>query len=125
MVILPSGVATDLCFIPVRFKPTTSVFKNEECSGVNIVITDRARFQSVVTGIEIAIALHSLFAADWKVDSYARLLVNSDALERLKRGESAEELTRAWSPGLENFRRQRALSTALPMTCVRRCGSSS
>src|SRR5947208_1960610 len=38
-----------------------------------------------------------------KFDSYLRLLVNSDALERLKRGESAEELTRAWPPGLENF----------------------
>src|SRR5438477_4544111 len=107
MVILPSGVATDLCFIPVRFKPTTSVFKNEECSGVNIVITDRARFQSVVTGIEIAIALHSLFAADWKVDSYARLLVNSDALERLKRGESPEQLINSWNNSLTNFRRLR------------------
>jgi len=95
-------------FVPIRFKPTASVFKNEECNGVNFVITDRARFQSVLTGIEIAVALHSLFAADWKVDSYLRLLVNSDALERLKRGESPEELIRSWSPGLENFRRQRA-----------------
>jgi len=39
MVILPSGVAPNLSFIPIRFKPNASVFKNEECSGVNIVIT--------------------------------------------------------------------------------------
>jgi uncharacterized protein YbbC (DUF1343 family)/CubicO group peptidase (beta-lactamase class C family) len=95
-------------FIPIRFKPTTSVFKNEDCAGINIVITDRGRFQSVFTGIEVAVALHSLFPADWKVDSYLRLLVNSDALNRLKRGESAEELTRSWRPALENFQRQRA-----------------
>jgi len=114
MVILPSGVATDLCFIPVRFKPTSSVFKNEECGGVNLVITDRARFQAVLTGIEIAVALHSLFAADWKVDSYLRLLVNSETLERLKRGESADELIRSWSPALENFRRQRARALLYP-----------
>jgi uncharacterized protein YbbC (DUF1343 family)/CubicO group peptidase (beta-lactamase class C family) len=95
-------------FIPIRFKPNTSVFKNEECGGVNIVITDRARFQSVATGIEIAVALHSLYAADWKIDSYLRLLVNADALARLKRGESAEELTRSWATGLETFRKQRA-----------------
>jgi uncharacterized protein YbbC (DUF1343 family) len=101
-------------FVPIRFKPNASVFKNEECGGVNIVITDRARFQSVLTGIEIAVALHSLFAAEWKVDSYLRLLVNSDALERLKRGESAEELIRSWSPGLENFRRQRARALLYP-----------
>jgi len=95
-------------FVPLRFKPNTSVFKNEDCGGVNIVITDRARFQSVLTGIEVAVALHSLYPADWKVDSFLRLLVNSDALERLKRGQSAEELTRSWTPELDNFRRQRA-----------------
>src|SRR5881394_3784780 len=95
-------------FIPIRFKPSTSVFKNEDCGGVNVMITDRARFQSVATGIEIAVALHSLYPADWKVDSYLRLLVNSDALGRLKRGESAEELTRSWTTSLDNFRRQRS-----------------
>jgi uncharacterized protein YbbC (DUF1343 family) len=95
-------------FVPVRFKPDASSFKNEECSGVNIVITDRSRFQSVSTGIEIAVALHSLFPSDWKVDSYLRLLVNSDTLDRLKRGGTAEELIRSWAPGLESFRRQRA-----------------
>lgn len=95
-------------FVPIRFKPTTSVFKNEDCSGINIVITDRARFQSVFTGLEVAVALHSLYPADWKVDSYLRLLVNSDALNRLKQGESADELTRSWRPAIENFQRQRA-----------------
>ncbi len=94
-------------FIPVRFKPNASVFKNEECGGVNVVITDRARFQSVATGIEIAVALHSLYPADWKVDSYSRLLVNAGALERLKRGSSAEELTRSWASVLDGFRRTR------------------
>ncbi|MFN2578235.1 MAG: exo-beta-N-acetylmuramidase NamZ domain-containing protein [Pyrinomonadaceae bacterium] len=101
-------------FVPIRFKPNASVFKNEECAGLNIVITDRSRFQSVLTGIEIAVALHSLYPADWKVDSYLRLLVNSDTLERLKRGESADELLRSWSAPLETFRRQRARALLYP-----------
>jgi len=95
-------------FIPVRFSPRSSVFKNEECGGINLVITNRAQFRSVLTGLEIAVALHSLFPADWKVDSYSRLLVNSDALERLKRGDSAAEIMRSWEPAMENFRRVRA-----------------
>lgn len=94
-------------FVPVSFKPNASVFKNEDCHGVNIVIVDRARFQPLPTGIEIAVALHSLFATDWKVDSYLRLLVNSDALERLKRGETAEEMIRSWNQPLAAFRRIR------------------
>jgi uncharacterized protein YbbC (DUF1343 family)/CubicO group peptidase (beta-lactamase class C family) len=98
-------------FVPVRFTPKSSVFKNEECNGVNLLITDRSQFQSVFTGIEIAVALHRLFPADWKIDSYSRLLVNADALERLKRGDTAEELVRSWEAALKKFRvaRERAL----------------
>lgn len=95
-------------FVPVRFTPRSAVFKNEECSGINLIITDRSQFQSVFTGVEIATALHRLFPADWKVDSYARLLVNADALERLKRGDSTEEIMRSWEAALEKFRVARA-----------------
>lgn len=94
-------------FVPIRFKPTTSMFKSEDCAGINIIITDRARFQSVLTGIEVAVALHSLYPMDWKVDSYLRLLVNSDALERLKRGDSPEQLINSWTASLTAFRRLR------------------
>src|SRR5712692_9274361 len=95
-------------FVPIRFTPKSSVFKNEECSGVNIMITDRSKFQAVLTGVEIAVALHQLFPAEWKIDGYSHLLVNADALARLKRGESVEEIGRLWATSLENFRRTRA-----------------
>ncbi len=95
-------------FVPVRFTPKTSVFKNEDCGGVNVVITDRSKFQAVLTGVEIAVALHQLFPAEWKIDGYSHLLVNADALARLKRGESVEEIARLWATSLENFRRTRA-----------------
>jgi len=95
-------------FVPVRFTPASSVFKGEECGGVNVVIAERARFRPVRNGLEIAVALHKLYPAQWKVDNYARLLVNSDALERLKRGDSASDIARSWSERLEEFRKARA-----------------
>jgi uncharacterized protein YbbC (DUF1343 family)/CubicO group peptidase (beta-lactamase class C family) len=95
-------------FVPLRFTPKTSVFKNEECRGVNIIVTDRTRLQSVTMGIEIAVALHQLYPAEWKVDSYLRLLANADTLERLKRGDPAEAIVRSWAASLEQFRRARA-----------------
>src|SRR6266496_2043675 len=64
-------------FIAIRFKPNASVFKDEDCSGVNVVITDRATFQPVSAGIEIAFALHQLFPLQWRIDNYSRLLVNA------------------------------------------------
>ena len=95
-------------FVPVRFLPTTSVFKGEECSGINIVVADRAQFRAVQAGLEIAVALRKLFPTDWKVESYLRLLANADTLERLKRGESADEIARSWQPKLDEFKRARA-----------------
>ena len=94
-------------FVPVRFTPTTSVFKGEECSGINIIITDRDRFRPVTSGLEVAVALRKLYPSQWKIDSYLRLLANADALERLKRGDSAGDIVRSWSDSLAAFRKAR------------------
>ncbi|HEV8188836.1 MAG TPA: exo-beta-N-acetylmuramidase NamZ domain-containing protein [Pyrinomonadaceae bacterium] len=95
-------------FVPLRFTPNASVFKDQQCGGVNIIITDRALFRPLVTGIEMALALRKLYPNDWQVDKYLRLLVNSDTLERVKRGESAKEIVDSWNAGLQEFRRARA-----------------
>lgn len=95
-------------FVPVRFTPTTATHKDQECGGVNIVVTDRTRLQSVALGIELAAALRQLYPSDWKVDGFLRLLANSDAFERLKRGDSADSIIRSWSNSLEQFRTARA-----------------
>ncbi len=95
-------------FVPVRFKPNASVFKDEECGGINIVITDRAQYQPVRTGIEIAVALRRLYPAEWQVDKYVRLLANADALARVQRGDAPEEIVRSWQTALDEFRRVRA-----------------
>ena len=95
-------------FVSLRFKPNASVFKNEDCGGFNIVITDRSAFRPLLTGIEIASALRQLYPMDWKIDSYLRLLVNANTLERLKRGDSPRDIVTSWNSGLEEFWRARA-----------------
>ncbi len=44
-------------FVPVKFKPNASVYKDQDVGGVNVVITDRSTFGSLRTGFEIAAAL--------------------------------------------------------------------
>ena len=95
-------------FVPIRYTPKVSVFKGEQCGGVNIIITDRASFRPLLTGIEMALALRKLYPNDWKVDSYLRLLVNTDTLERIKRGEPARDIVGSWTTALQEFRRARA-----------------
>ncbi len=95
-------------FVPIRFRPNASVFKDEDLGGVNFVITNRQTFDSVRTGIEIAAAIRKLYPNDWQVDRYLRLLVNQDILDRLKRGEAAPAIIASWQPALAEFQKRKA-----------------
>ncbi len=44
-------------FEPDRFTPQSGLFKGEMCEGAKVVVTDRASFQSLQMGLEIASAL--------------------------------------------------------------------
>ena len=95
-------------FVPRRFTPAASVFKGEECGGVNVIITNRNAFKSVRTGLEIAVALRRLYPTEWKVDDYARLLANSSILEKVKQADAPEEIEKFWQNDLDAFKKRRA-----------------
>jgi uncharacterized protein YbbC (DUF1343 family) len=95
-------------FVPVRFTPRASVYKEQECGGVNVVVTNRALFKSVRVGLEMAVALRRLYPQEWKVDDYVRLLANADTLERVKRGDDPASIVASWQAAQGEFRRARA-----------------
>lgn len=95
-------------FVPVRFTPKASVFKDQECGGVNLIITDRARFRPVRVGLALATTLRKLYPETWQIDNYGRLLVNAATLAQLKRGDAPEDIMRGWGDKLEAFRTARA-----------------
>lgn len=93
-------------FVPVKFRPKASVFRDENCQGVNIIITNRQTFKPVRTGIEIALALRKLFPTDWQIERYNRLLVSDEIFEMIKSGKDAETIEKAWQSKLEGFKRR-------------------
>jgi uncharacterized protein YbbC (DUF1343 family) len=95
-------------FVPLRFTPRAAVFKDEDCGGINIIITDRARFQPVTAGMEIAVALRRLYPSQWEVGEYIRLSANAETVRLLENGTSAENIVRSWSSDLEKFERARS-----------------
>ena len=95
-------------FVPVKFKPNASVFKGEEVGGINIVVTDREKFEPIRTGVEIAVALRKLYSTDWKIDKYLNLIVNQASYEQIKRADAPEEIERAWQKDLDEFKKRRA-----------------
>jgi uncharacterized protein YbbC (DUF1343 family)/CubicO group peptidase (beta-lactamase class C family) len=94
-------------FVPVRFTPKASKFANEECGGVNLVVTDRGAFRPVATGIEIAYQLNRLYSGTWKTDDYLRLLASHATLAALKEGKPPAEIAATWQAGLAAFARIR------------------
>ena len=46
-------------FVPIRFAPKSSRFKDQSCGGVNFIITDRDAFDPVRLGVELASTLPS------------------------------------------------------------------
>ena len=95
-------------FVPVKFQPTASVYKNEAVGGINIVIVNRETFEPVRTGIEIAAALQKLYPTEWKSERLLGLLVNQASFERVKGGEAAGEIEKSWGDDLEKFKKRRA-----------------
>lgn len=96
-------------FVPTKYKPNASVYKDQDCGGINIIIIDREKFKPVRVGLEIASALRTLFPNDWKVDNYNRLWVNNAVFELFKKGAAVDEIERFWSDQFNTFKNRRAL----------------
>lgn len=90
-------------FVPIRFTPKASVFKGEECQGINIVVTDRRLFRSVSTGVEIATALRILHVDEWKHERYLRLVVNQETYSKILAGEDPRGIVTSWQKGISDF----------------------
>jgi len=87
--------------------PKSSKFANEECGGVNVIVTDRGAFRPVATGVEIAYQLNLLHSGTWKVDDFIRLLVHRAVLTALKEGKTFSQIAAIWQEGLAQFARVR------------------
>ena len=95
-------------FIPTRFTPSASKFVGEVCGGVQILITDRNKFIPVKTGLEIALALRTLYLEQWEASRYMVLLANRSAMDGLLAGEEYPALAKRWTPDLRAFSQSRA-----------------
>jgi len=94
-------------FVPVTFTPVASVYSGQECQGVNIILTDRNGFDAPELGIELAAALHKLYAADFKIERMADLLVNQSVYDALAAGQDPRRIAQDWQEGIEKFQKVR------------------
>jgi uncharacterized protein YbbC (DUF1343 family) len=98
-------------FTPIFFTPSASNNRGSRCGGVNIVITDAEKLNSVLVGLTLVSVLHRLYPAEFEIGSVIDLLGNENAMRRLKSGQSASQVLRAGSPEIAEFltKRRKAL----------------
>lgn len=94
-------------FIPVRFTPDASKFKDEVCEGVNIVITNREKCRVVDIGIALASTLHKLYPDDYELKRFHRLLFHPATYDAVDRGTSIGVIRNAWLADVKTFIKRR------------------
>jgi uncharacterized protein YbbC (DUF1343 family)/CubicO group peptidase (beta-lactamase class C family) len=92
-----------LQFIPVRFTPEASKFKDEECGGVRILLKDPTTCPSVELGLVLAQALRSLYPHDWNTQGLNTLLRHPITAGAIIEGLSRESVLREWRADLTRF----------------------
>ncbi len=94
-------------FVPARFTPTYSVFKDHPCSGVQIIVTDRDRLAAVDVGIVLAQVFYRLYPKDFALEKVHTLLQDRATLEGIRTGKPLAEIKSAWQADLATFKARR------------------
>jgi len=94
-------------FVPIRFTPRASTFKDQPCGGVYLVVTDRDALNAVDLGLTLALALQRLYPGQFAAGNLLPLLTDAAVLEAVKAGRPLAEIKQLWATDLEAFARRR------------------
>jgi uncharacterized protein YbbC (DUF1343 family)/CubicO group peptidase (beta-lactamase class C family) len=94
-------------FVPVTFTPSASNYAGQTCQGVNIIVVERNAFDAPELGIELASALHKLYAEQFHLEKIADLLVNQSTYDAIAAGEDPRRIAEGWREPLRIFQELR------------------
>jgi len=97
-----------LRFVPISFKPDSSKFAAQLCSGVRVIVIDRNAVEPVRAGLTIAWHLKSLFGNAFEIAGVGKLLANRQTLDALRSTADPNELPAAWRKPLDDFKNRRS-----------------
>jgi uncharacterized protein YbbC (DUF1343 family)/CubicO group peptidase (beta-lactamase class C family) len=94
-------------FVRVRFTPSDSLFKNESCGGVNIILTDREECRVVDIAVTAAKILNRWYHDEFQVGSMSRLLGDEPTLQAIEDDKPLAEIKAMWSTNVAAFKERR------------------
>lgn len=93
---------------PVQYTPNDSVFAQETCQGIRLIITNRKQFQPIDLGISIAKILHRDYPRHFDLAKVNRLLRNPPTIQAIRENQSLATIQASWAAELHSFRQRRA-----------------
>jgi len=105
---LNARAITGVRFVPTNFTPSDSVYANQKCAGVNIIVTDRNTLDAPELGIEIASALHSLYPQQFEMKNLDGLMLNKATMDAISAGQDPRRVWMDWVEAIEQFKTVRA-----------------
>jgi uncharacterized protein YbbC (DUF1343 family)/CubicO group peptidase (beta-lactamase class C family) len=95
-------------FVPTEFTPSTNVYAQTKCRGVNIIITDRNSLDAPELGVEIASALHTLYPQQFEMKNLDSLMLNKATMDAISAGQDPRRVWMEWVETIELFKPIRA-----------------
>jgi uncharacterized protein YbbC (DUF1343 family)/CubicO group peptidase (beta-lactamase class C family) len=102
-----AGVA-GIRFVPIRFTPKASTFKDQPCGGVFMVVTDRDALRAVDVGLVLALTLQRLHPTEFALSKLSPLLQHPATLEAIRTGKSLTDIKALWATDLGTFQARRS-----------------
>ena len=96
-----------VAFIPIEFTPQSSKHANAACQGIELIITDRERFESVATGLAIARALRKLYPQAWETKNLNTLLRSQTIRDAILDGSIEPRFDERLREGIFEFQQRR------------------
>jgi len=104
---LPGVSFTDTSFTPVRIPGMAEnpKYKDQQCQGIRIRVTDREKFKPVLTGILLLSELHRIYPEQFRFRKRAidRLAGTDELRQVIQRNGDVRRLYRQWEEQLQHF----------------------
>jgi uncharacterized protein YbbC (DUF1343 family) len=105
-----------ITFLPIRFTPDASKFHGQECGGINLVITDRKKFNAFATGLQIASVLNELYPKKFDLDKVNILLGHPIILKEVQDAQPMKKILERVGVDEAKFRKRRREFLLYPET---------
>ncbi len=94
-------------FVPIHFTPNERQFSGQECGGVEIIITDRSRFDPIDLGLGMAMTLRCLYPRTWQTEGFLKMLADRKTHEAIVRGATIQDAKAIYAEELQSFQETR------------------